>query len=168
MKMPRQRPHRSEQSVQTDPRLIAAVVRRWGPLAYDLAADATNRQAPLYVNELVDSLSLHWLKLGPGNRWLNPPFGNIAPWAKKCSEEAAPDRRVFLHVPASTGANWFRDYVWGKAYICFLSGRVTYVGHTTCYPKDTIVAVYGDMTTVCRIPARRVGAEVWEWLARAA
>lgn len=168
MKMPRQRPHRSEQSVQTDPRLIAAVVRRWGPLVIDLAADAGNAQALSWIGEEIDSLSLPWLAVKPGNRWLNPPFGNIAPWAKKCSEEAAPDRRIFLHVPASTGANWFRDYVWGKAYICFLSGRVTYVGHNTCYPKDTVVAVYGDLTTINRVTEQRVGAEVWEWLERAA
>lgn len=155
MTMPAQRPGRSEQNVQTDPLLIAAVVRRFGPLVLDLAASGENTQAPLFFDEDADSLSdeCAWDDLPIGNRWLNPPFGNIAPWAAKCAATCTEDSPIFLHVPASVGANWFRDYVDGKALVLLLNGRVTYVGHKQPYPKDCLLAVYG-------MPP---GYEVWDW-----
>lgn len=158
--MPRQKPGRSVQAVQTDPRLIAAVERRFGHLVLDLAASAENTQAPYYFDEDDDSLrdECDWNAAPVGNRWLNPPFADIAPWAAKCWAYGRPGNKTFLHVPASTGANWFRDYVDGKALVMLLNGRVTYVGHTTCYPKDCIVAVYG----------MEPGYEVWDWLKKAA
>lgn len=153
--MPRQKPHRSEQVVQTDPRLIAAVVKRFGPLVLDLAADEENAQADLYFDEEMDALKQDWRQAPEGNRWLNPPFGMIAKFAEKCKEEATPECPVFLHVPSSTGANWFCDYVWQWADVYFLKGRVTYVGHTSPYPKDTIVAKFSGYVGRYR--------EIWDW-----
>lgn len=153
--MPAQRPHRSKQDVQTDPALIAAVIELFGPLVVDLAAGAENAQAAVFFDEAHDSLVDPWAGGGlpTGNRWLNPPFENIAPWAEKCAANGTRENRIFFHVPASVGSNWFRDHVAGKALVLFLNGRVTYVGHTQPYPKDCIIAIYGEPH----------GYAVWSW-----
>lgn len=155
MTMPVQKPHRSEQVVQTDPRLIAAVEKRFGPLVLDLAASEENAQAELYFDEEMNSFKQNWRTAPNGNRWLNPPFGMIAKFAAKCVESATRFAPVIFHVPSSTGANWFADYVWPWADIYFLKGRVTYVGHTSPYPKDTIVAIFNGDAGRHR--------EIWDW-----
>ncbi len=155
--MPAQRPHRSEQVVQTDPLLIAAVVRRWGALEIDLAATAENTQAPSYITKELNSLSVPWGAYWPKTRmWLNPEYTDLTTWSAKCAAEAARltgEGRIFLLTPASVGSNWFREYVDGKARVYLLNGRLKFVGHTQCYPKDCILSVYGETP----------GYEVWRW-----
>lgn len=155
--MPPQRPGVSKQDYATDPLLTAAVVKRFGPLVLDLAASEENTQAMQFIDEEMNALSdeVDWDDLPIGNRWLNPPFAKIGPWAYKCACSATVVSPILFHVPAAVGSNWFRDYVDGKAYVLFLNGRVTYVGHTQPYIKDTLVAVYG----------LHPGYEVWNWRA---
>lgn len=154
--MPAQKPGSSEQTVQTDPRLIAAVVARFGPLVVDLAAHAGNAQAPVFIPPEYNSLTYPWDAQGlpVGNRWLNPPFENIALWAERCLCYGTQASPIFFHVPASVGSNWYRDFLHERAYLLFLNGRVKYVGHTQGYPKDCLIAVFGMAP----------GFEVWTWL----
>lgn len=155
--MPAQKPGRSEQSVGTDPQLVEAVISRFGPLAIDLAASPENTLVPhLYFTEADDSLKQGWGLIG-GNRWLNPPFSNITPWAAKCAATAghALSRTLFL-VPASIGSNWFANHVHGKALVLALNPRLTFVGHKNPYPRDTVLCIYGETP----------GFDVWHWKER--
>jgi hypothetical protein len=154
---------KSEQSVGTDPAFVAAVVSRFGPLSVDLAASESN--ALVYVGFLtsrIDSLKQPWHEI-EGNRWLNPPFSDITPWAYKCYETARqlvmfgvrpPSRTLFL-VPASIGSNWFAAYVHGTARVIALNPRLTFVGHTSPYPKDMMLCVYDAEFDP--------GFDVWRW-----
>lgn len=163
--MPVQKPGRSVQEVGTPPSLLAAVVRRFGAIGVDLAASASNAVCrewlgPDHPDEhRRDALDLraqwNWARI-PGLRWLNPPFGDIAPWAEKCAEQSAIGPcRVALLVPASVGSNWFAGHVDGKALVLFLRPRLTFVGHDQPYPKDCLLAVYGEPP----------GYECWDWRA---
>lgn len=145
MTMPEQKPHRSEQDVETPREFIEAVIARFGPIEFDLAADGLNKQATYFFSKDNDALNQDWWEECPsGNLWLNPPFAKIAPWAKKCAEEAKYRRGFILMLtPASVGANWFARHVEGKAYVLALSPRLTFVGHTRSYPKDLCLSVYG-------------------------
>src|SRR5574338_761749 len=102
------------QTYQTDPEFIAAVIKRFGVLNWDLAAEAGNAQAPKFITPEQDSFQVDWDKLGeedlPGNLWLNPPFSNIRPWAQKCANYRGSGRVLFL-VPASVGSNWLADLI---------------------------------------------------------
>jgi phage N-6-adenine-methyltransferase len=163
--MPQQKPGRSVQEVGTPRELLDAVEARFGFFGVDLAALKSNRVVgpycgPDHHNEhMRDALGLacqwNWSQ-ATGLRWLNPPYNNIAPWAEKCAEQSAigPCRIAFL-VPASVGSNWFADHVDGKALVLFLRPRLTFVGHTQCYPKDLILALYGE----------KPGYECWRWRA---
>ncbi|MCL2777747.1 MAG: phage N-6-adenine-methyltransferase [Polyangiaceae bacterium] len=145
--------HRSEQDVETPPELIAAVERRFGPIETDLAATKENKKGPFFVTPEEDSLSLDWDKVVSHHiAWLNPPYGNIAPWARKCAEYQG-EGRIALLVPASVGSEWYARYVDGRALVLSLRPRVKFVGHKQPFPKDLILAVYGE----------KPGFEPWRW-----
>ena len=135
--MPRQKPGLSRQDYETPPELMAAVERMWGKPDIDLAASEGNKKADKYFSLPQDSLKQNWL--GWGLCWLNPPFGHIAPWAKKCAESGA---HVLLLVPASVGSEWFAKWVYGKARTWALRGRITFVGEDHPYPKDCMICEY--------------------------
>ena len=155
--MPAQKPGRSRQDYETPAEFIAAVEKRWGWMAVDLAASKENAKAPSYYTEADDSLAQNWQMLfrNPATLccWLNPPFGDIAPWAKKCSEISLwPKQRICMLVPASIGSNWFEKYVYPYARVLALRPRLSFDGKAP-FPKDCILAVYGEAP----------GFEIWRW-----
>jgi phage N-6-adenine-methyltransferase len=143
--------HRSSGDYATPWAFIAAVEHKFGPLRVDLAASPGNAKAPFYYTEAFNSLEQPWHDL-MGNLWINPPFGDIKPWAMKCAAEAQSGAKILLLVPASVGANWFGDYVHNRAQVHFLSPRLSFDGKNA-YPKDLIIAAYGWPP----------GYEVWKW-----
>lgn len=153
MSMPIQKPGRSKQDYQTPDKLIRAVEDRFGDLLWDLAATKENTKCPYFITPEMDSFKQPWHELA-GNLFLNPPFEKIGPWAEKCRDESRLGASIFMLVPASVGSNWFRDYVHGWAYVLALNPRVTFVGCTTCYPKDLVICVYSNGLT---------GFDVWRW-----
>jgi hypothetical protein len=127
---------------------IAAVQRKFGYLDWDLAASSVNRRATNWIDEEQNSLTVDWHKLG-GLHWLNPPFGNITPWGRKCAEEVQLGWRGLVLAPGSIGANWYWD--WMRPYADVYSvGRIVFDNCfnkqgelvTTPYPKDLILAHY--------------------------
>lgn len=160
--MPTQRPHRSRQDYGTPAAFIAAVQHRLGidAFACDFAADVTNAKAARFFTLADDALQVpHWeryLEHGAWG-WLNPPYTDIGGWATKCRETGAAGGSLAFLVPASVGANWFRDDVDRHARVLFLNGRLAFIPDqpTWLYPKDCLLALYGPTV----IP----GAEVWTW-----
>jgi len=134
------RRHASKQDYETPWELVRAVERRWGPITVDLAADATNAKAPLWIDEATDSFTIEWHKLG-GLLWLNPPFANIAPWASKCACEMGLGARIAFLVPAAVGSRWFIDSVYPRALVCPLCPRVSFDGKNP-YPKDVMLCLF--------------------------
>ena len=158
-KMPEQKPGKSEQVVRTPRAFTAAVELTFGALSCDLAACADNVVHLSGLEHLEttygdwfgpdnidpsrrDSLTAEWP--GEGQAWLNPPFGMIGKFAKKCARECAggsKDMHILMLVPASVGANWYRDHVQPFADV-YSVGRMKFVGHEDVYPKDLILAHY--------------------------
>lgn len=143
---------RSKQDYQTPREFIDAVERRFGKLSYDLAASKENAVCPEYYDEESNALGRDWHALS-GNLWCNPPFGAIAPWARKAATEAGPCSRVLLLVPASVGSHWFADHVLPHAMVYALSPRLSFDGKNA-FPKDLILAAYGFGVS---------GFAVWRW-----
>lgn len=140
-KAPRQKPGKSRQDQGTPWPFIRAVEARFGEFAWDLAASESNAKARMWLDEEGDSLKVHWASL-VGNLWLNPPFGNIAPFAEKCAIESARGAKIRMLVPASVGTIWFREFVHRRAYVLFLSPRLTFLGEKDPFPKDLLLCVY--------------------------
>ena len=135
----------SKQNYATPPELRDAIVKRFGYPTWDLAASAENYFSPpgKYYDEAHNAFSYDWHKIG-GLLWLNPPFGDIAPWAVRCHEEARQGARILLLVPASVGAAWFQNHVHDFAsHIYFLSPRICFDGKGP-FPKDCLLADYNS------------------------
>lgn len=155
--MPKQKPGRSVQEVETDPELMSAVTKRFGRIVLDLAANEDNKQADEFYSPEMNSLKQKWGHVKPyGNRWLNPPFGTIAPWARKAAKTRGNlqfSNLLLLLVPASVGTNWWLDSVHDQALVLFLSPRLQFVGHSQPYIKDCALVVYGETP----------GYDCWRW-----
>lgn len=172
-KMPAQNRHKSVQSVGTPPEFIQAACRklRIAYFSWDLAADVANtvtRYHPhtqgfeRYFDKATDALVQDWTHGGHRFHqgywnWLNPEFSNIAPWARKCVEEAERGACTAMLVPSSTGANWWNDYVHGYGYVLALRGRIKFLGHVDQYPKDLALILY--------TPTGFNGYDLWDWKA---
>lgn len=173
--------HQSEQSVGTPWEFIHAVEAKFGPLSWDLAADAQNTKAPCYISEETNSFQVPWHQLSPfGLNWLNPPFSDITPWARKCAVEAQLGAEILLLVPASVGADWYWDWVepyadvYSVGRIAFIGSHATYgprhsrAGQLKCksaecegcspYPKDLILAHYHQLH-----PSGPQRIQRWRW-----
>lgn len=168
MTMPAQRPHRSKQDYQTPPEFVDAVERRFGAIAFDLAANLDNAvRADAFYGPgspiAEDALAEDWTR-HTGTLWLNPEFGKIAPWAAKCALSLATirrnadrvwraDWRVAMLTPASIGTDWFAKHVHRKALVLGISPRLQFVGADDEYPKDLMLSVFGPTP----------GFDCWRW-----
>ena len=151
--MPKQKPGSSKQNYKTPREFINAVERRFGKLTFDLAADSRNTVVKgRYFSTKHDSLKQNWSHRALGsNLWLNPPYGDIAPWAERCALFRS-TKQIFFLVPASVGSNWFAEHVHEKALVLLLSPRLSFDGQNP-YPKDVLLACYGLAP----------GYETWRW-----
>jgi len=146
----------SKQDYATPREFIRAVEAKFGKLMFDLAASPENTIVggdENYFDEARDSLKQDWTKL-EGNVWLNPPFAEVTPWAKKCFESYRRPGNpwIFFLVPAAVGSNWFAEYVFPHSRVHFLRPRLSFDGKNP-YPKDLMLAVYGAPP----------GIELWKW-----
>lgn len=161
MSEPKQKPGRSKQDYETPAAFIEAIARRFGRPDFDLAASATNAKAPAFLTESDDALAVDWASIRNVDHeavlvaFLNPPFANIRPWAKKCESVRDLPRWTLMLVPASMGSLWWRDHVIGK---CQADGvtRMQFVGAESLYPKDLALLAYGFGVS---------GHGFWQWTA---
>ena len=57
----------------------------------------------------------------------NPPYGReIGKWVQKAFEEARGGYPIVLLIPARTDTAYFHDYIYGKAEIRFVRGRLRF------------------------------------------
>lgn len=148
MAMPKQKPGRSKQDYSTPPMFVKAVCELLDidKFAVDLAASEHNaiRRSRRYFDEQTDSLAQQW-RTQPGEwNWLNPPFADIEPWVRKAWESwKAHSARTAILIPASVGSNYWAEWINRRAYVLFLSPRLTFAGCSDPYPKDCALVLYG-------------------------
>lgn len=61
--------------------------------------------------------------------FVNPPYGRqIGKWVKKCYEEGKKENTtVVMLIPSRTDTRYFHDYIYHKAEIRFIKGRLKFV-----------------------------------------
>ena len=158
MSMPEQKPGSSRQDWQTPPEFLDAVRMRLliDEFILDAAATDANTVSGRWLTPEIDGLSQPWsFDHDPGWTWCNPPYSNLELWTAKAVAEAKQGANVAMLVPASVGANWWRDNVDPYAYKIFLNGRITFVGADAPYPKDCALLLY--------VPWVAKGWSTWSW-----
>lgn len=91
----------------------------------DAAADDLNHKCEKYFTEEQDALSQEW----KGSVFCNPPYGKKSPnFIKKAYEESKQEYNevVVLLIPARTDTKIWHEYIFGKAEIRFLKGRLKF------------------------------------------
>jgi hypothetical protein len=145
----------SNQDVKTPRDFLDAVVRRFGSIELDLAANEPNVAyrwlgpgSSLGAN---DALEVDWMQFNRGGlSWLNPPYKLVLPWVKKCAEARRAGMKIALLVPAAVCTDWFIDYVIPYAYVFELTPRPF-----KTEVRDCVLALY--------TPEGYVGRETWTW-----
>ena len=93
----------------------------------DAAATDKTAKCALYFTPETDGLSQSW-DCG-GAVFCNPPYGReIGKWVQKAYQEATRLTKtpVVLLIPARTDTNYFHDYIYEKAEIRFIRGRLRF------------------------------------------
>lgn len=145
---------RGKQDYGTPSEFLKAVRYRFGGIDWDLAATPANAVATDFITPQQDSLKVPWpiyrsprFSHVPVTCWLNPPFADIEPWARKCQawvedQMVTPGSKILFLVPASIGTNWWRHHVADRARVLAVSPRLTFVGCDDPFPKDCALCVF--------------------------
>lgn len=105
----------------------------------DAAANEKNHKVPVFYTKTENGLLMNWIS----PTWCNPPYGNgIIEWVKKAYEESKNGITSVLLLPARTDTKWFHEYVYGKAEIRFLRGRIKFVGAKSTAPFPSMIVIY--------------------------
>lgn len=107
----------------------------------DACANDSNHKCKRYFSKEQNGLEHDW----QGETvWCNPPYGrNIASWVRKCWLEAQKkDTKVIALLPARTDTKWFHDYVYGKAVIYFVKGRLKFGKQKNSAPFPSMVCIW--------------------------
>lgn len=101
----------------------------------DPCATKENFKCPKYYTKKQDGLSKDWT----GERvFMNPPYGReIGLWVKKLSEMGG----VAL-LPARTDTRWFHEYIYKKAEIRFLKGRLKFGDSKNSAPFPSMIVIF--------------------------
>lgn len=102
----------------------------------DVCATAENAKCKRFFTKEQDGLSQQW----GGVIYMNPPYGReIVKWVKKCSEY---NGTAVALLPARTDTRWFHDYIYGKAEIRFIKGRLKFGGSKNSAPFPSMVVIF--------------------------
>ncbi len=104
----------------------------------DTAATADNAKCKRYFTEADNGLLQSW----QGERvWCNPPYGGqIGKWIEKAAIAGA-DLAVLL-IPARTDTAAWHEYIFGRAEIRFIRGRLKFNDHVNSAPFPSAIVIF--------------------------
>ena len=102
----------------------------------DVCATKENAKCERYFTPEQDGLKQEWT----GVCWCNPPYGRlIGKWVQKAAESKC---TVVMLLPARTDTRWFHDYIYKKAEVRFLRGRLKFGGCQNAAPFPSMVVIF--------------------------
>lgn len=105
----------------------------------DVCATNENAKCLSYYTKFDDGLSKPWR----GVCWCNPPYGReIGKWVRKAFLSSMEGATVVMLVPARTDTAWFHDYIYHKAEIRFVRGRLKFGDSKNSAPFPSMVVVF--------------------------
>ena len=113
----------------------------------DPASTHENAKCEKYYTQEDDGLNQPW---ADESVFCNPPYGReIGQWVKKAYEESLLLREgvIVLLIPARTDTKYWHEYIFGKAEVRFLKGRVKFGEAKQGAPFPSAVIVYNGNET---------------------
>lgn len=106
----------------------------------DPCASDNNHKCDLYYTVDEDGLSQNW---APHNVFCNPPYGRvIGDWVRKGYNEFLKGATVVFLLPARTDTKWFHEYIYGKATIRFIKGRLKFGDSIQSAPFPSMIVIF--------------------------
>lgn len=108
----------------------------------DPCADKSNAKCAKYYTHEDDGLSKDW----SGERvFCNPPYGReIGKWIKKAHDSNA---LVVMLIPARTDTKAWHEYIFGKAEVRFVKGRLKFGDSKNSAPFPSAVVIFRERNT---------------------
>ena len=108
----------------------------------DPCASSDNAKCAKYFTKEDNGLIQDWT----GYRvFCNPPYGKaIAHWVKKCAEEAEKGTLVVMLIPARTDTSYFHDFIYNKAEIRFIRGRLHFNNSVNTAPFPSMIVIFNN------------------------
>lgn len=109
----------------------------------DPCADELNHKCDTYFTETENGLIQEW---GGYNVFVNPPYGRaIGQWVEKAYKtNRESGNLIVMLLPARTDTKWFHDFVYHKAEIRFIKGRLKFGDSTNAAPFPSMVVVFHE------------------------
>ena len=107
----------------------------------DPCATKDNAKCAKFYTKEEDGLTKDWR----GNTvFCNPPYGrDIKKWVKKCSEEGKKEGTVVVMlIPARTDTTYFHEYIYNKAEIRFIKGRLKFGNAQNAAPFPSMLVIF--------------------------
>lgn len=105
----------------------------------DVCALPENAKCSRYYTPEQDALSQPW----EGVCWCNPPYGKgVGEWVRKALFTSVGGATVVMLLPARTDTRWFHEYIYGKAEIRFIKGRLKFGGSKNSAPFPSMIVVF--------------------------
>ena len=108
----------------------------------DPCASAENHKCDKYYTKAEDGLIQDW---SGETVFCNPPYGReIGRWVCKCFHEVFDGKCpcAVMLLPARTDTRWFHDYIYNKAEIRFIPGRLKFNSQKNSAPFPSMVVVF--------------------------
>lgn len=110
----------------------------------DPCADDSNHKCAKYYTKEQDGLKQDW---SGETVFCNPPYGREIPlWVKKCFDEVYFGNCpcVVMLIPARTDTQYFHKFIYHKAEIRFIKGRLKFGDSQNSAPFPSMVIVFRD------------------------
>ena len=106
----------------------------------DPCANEYNHKCDRFFTKKQNGLIQNW----DGRVFCNPPYGRkIALWVQKASEESKKcNTIVVMLLPARTDTKWFHEYIYNKAEIRFIKGRLKFNNSNNPAPFPSMIVVF--------------------------
>ena len=105
----------------------------------DVCALPENAKCDRFYTPEQDGLSQPWI----GNCWCNPPYGReVGQWVKRAFLASASGSTVVMLLPARTDTKWFHEYIYNKAEVRFLKGRLKFGNSKNSAPFPSMIVIF--------------------------
>ena len=104
-----------------------------------------------------DGLTTEW----GTSTFCNPPYSATAKWIKKASDESKKGKRVVMLINAVTDTAAFHDFIYNKAEVRFLRGRIKFINPAE--PTKRAPNVKASMIVIFN-PSTKESAPTRKWV----
>lgn len=105
-----------------------------------------NAKCPKHYTKAQDGLAQDWTG---ETVWCNPPYGREMPkWIRKCAEHGARGGVAVMLIPARTDTRAFHDYIYHRAEIRFIRGRLKFGQAKNSAPFPSMVVIFNGSTGI--------------------